>query len=406
MIGNRKLADVLIPIKMPTNLNFSNTEIAFSGKSNADLNRAYWLFKAISSNLLVKIGPPITTFAMAIGLPVAPIIRATIFRHFCGGESIDSCNTTIEQLAKFNIGTILDYSVEGAENESSFDATMQETIATIARAKGDSKIAFGVFKVTGLARFALLEKMDAGQSLSPAEQAEYDRVSNRIYQICKAAYDAKVRIFIDAEESWIQNSIDELSYQMMAHFNQEDAIVFNTYQFYRHDRLAAMKAAHQKLKAAGLFFGIKLVRGAYMEKERARAADKKYLDPIQLNKNASDADYDAALTYCVENIADISICAGTHNEKSSMHLVNLMAQNQIAKNDRRIYFSQLLGMSDNLSFNLSMAGYNVAKYVPYGPVKKVLPYLFRRAEENTAIAGQMGRELSLIVTEQKRRKGN
>jgi proline dehydrogenase len=226
-----------------------------------------------------------------------------------------------------------------------------------------------------------------------------------MYEICKAAHAANVRIFIDAEESWIQKTIDALAFQMMAHFNKADAIVYNTYQFYRHDRLAAMQSAHEKLKAAGLFFGIKLVRGAYMEKERARAAAKNYEDPIQKNKNASDADYDSALDYCVANLADISICAGTHNENSSMHLVNLMAQHGIAANDRRVYFSQLLGMSDNLSYNLSEAGYNVAKYVPYGPVKKVLPYLFRRAEENTAIAGQMGRELSLIVAEQRRRKG-
>jgi proline dehydrogenase len=385
--------------------NFSNSEIAFSGKSNADLTRAYWLFKAISSNLLVKIGPPITTFAMAIGLPVAPIIRATIFRHFCGGESIDACNNTIQELAKFKIGTILDYSAEGAETESSFDATTQETIATIERAKGDDKISFAVFKVTGIASITLLEKMDAGGSLSPAEQAAFKRVSDRMYEICKAAHGANVRIFIDAEESWIQKTIDALAFQMMAHFNKADAIVYNTYQFYRHDRLAAMQSAHEKLKAAGLYFGIKLVRGAYMEKERARAAAKNYEDPIQINKNASDAAYDSALDYCVANLADISICAGTHNENSSMHLVNLMAQHGIAANDRRVYFSQLLGMSDNLSYNLSEAGYNVAKYVPYGPVKKVLPYLFRRAEENTAIAGQMGRELSLIVAEQSRRRG-
>jgi proline dehydrogenase len=385
--------------------NFSNSEIAFSGKSNADLTRAYWLFKAISSNLLVKIGPPLTTFAMAIGLPVAPIIKATIFRHFCGGESIDECNHTIQELAKYNIGTILDYSAEGAETESSFDATTKETIATIARAKGDDKISFAVFKVTGIASITLLEKMDAGASLSPAEQAAFKRVSDRMYEICKAAHGANVRIFIDAEESWIQKTIDALAFQMMAHFNKTEAIVYNTYQFYRHDRLAAMQSAHEKLKAAGLFFGIKLVRGAYMEKERARAAAKNYEDPIQINKNASDAAYDAALDYCVANLADISICAGTHNESSSMFLVKLMAQFGIAANDRRIYFSQLLGMSDNLSYNLSEAGYNVAKYVPYGPVKKVLPYLFRRAEENTAIAGQMGRELSLIVAEQSRRRG-
>ena len=385
--------------------NFSNSEIAFAGKSNADLNRAYWLFKAISSNLLVNIGPPLTTFAMAIGLPVAPIIRATIFRHFCGGESINECNKTIQALAKYQIGTILDYSAEGAETESSFDATTQETIATIERAKGDDKIAFAVFKVTGIASITLLEKMDAGQPLSQAEQAAFGRVSKRIHQICNAAHEAKVRIFIDAEESWIQKTIDALAYQMMAHFNDQDAIVYNTYQFYRHDRLAAMISAHEKLKAAGKFFGIKLVRGAYMEKERARAIEKGYPSPIQATKADTDKDFNAALKVILDNRSIFSLCAGTHNEDSSILLMNLMQEAQIDPQNEQFYFAQLLGMSDHISYNVAHAKYHVAKYVPFGPVKEVLPYLLRRADENTSVAGQTGRELSLIMKELDRRAG-
>ncbi len=388
---------------MSNTISFDNTEIAFSGMSNADLNRAYWLFKVININFLVKIGPPITTAAIKIGLPITPIIRATIFKQFCGGESISDCAKTITQLGKYNIGTILDYSVEGESTEQAFDATCEETISTIKRAKGDAHIPFSVFKVTGLARFGLLEKLDAKEELSFEEKKEFERVKDRVRRICQTAYDLNVRIFIDAEESWIQQTIDDLSMDMMRLFNKEKAIVYNTFQFYRHDRLQAMKEFDAQLKSEGVLLGVKLVRGAYMEKERKRAAENNYPSPIQADKKSSDVDYDLGLAYCVEHIDRIAICAGTHNENSSKYLIDLMAKSNITPNDERIYFSQLLGMSDNLSYNLAKAGYNVAKYVPYGPVKSVLPYLFRRAQENTAIAGQMGRELSLILKEKKRR---
>lgn len=389
---------------MSKEISFDNTQIAFSGMSNADLNRAYWLFKVINVNFLVKIGPPITNFAVKIGLPITPIIRATIFKHFCGGESIIDCAKTIEHLGKYNIGTILDYSVEGEATEAAFDATCLETIETIKRAKGDKKIPFSVFKVTGVARFGLLEKLDAKAELNFEEMKEYERVKDRVRKICQAAYDADVRIFIDAEETWIQDTIDQLAMDMMRLFNKEKVIVYNTIQFYRHDRLAFLKKSYEQLASEGLYIGIKLVRGAYMEKERKRAMEMGYESPIQHDKAASDRDYDAGLKFCLEHIDRMAICAGTHNEHSSRLLMNLMSEKGLSKNDHRIYFSQLLGMSDNLSYNLADAGYNVAKYVPYGPVKSVLPYLFRRAQENTAIAGQMGRELSLIVKEKKRRE--
>jgi proline dehydrogenase len=388
---------------MSKEISFDNTQIAFSGMSNADLNRAYWLFKVININFLVKIGPPITNAAIKIGLPIAPLIRATIFKQFCGGESITDCAKTIQHLHKYKIGTILDYSVEGESTEQAFDATCEETIATIKRAQNDSAIPFSVFKVTGLARFGLLEKLDAQQTLSESEAKEFERVKERVRKICQTACDLNVRIFIDAEESWIQKTIDQLAMDMMRLFNREKVIVYNTFQFYRHDSLEIMKNFDATLKAEGVMMGVKLVRGAYMEKERKRAEELNYPSPIQPDKASSDKDYDLGLLYCIENIHRIAICAGTHNEKSSKYLVDLMNKYNIVANDERIYFSQLLGMSDNLSYNLADAGYNVAKYVPYGPVKSVLPYLFRRAQENTAIAGQMGRELSLILKEKKRR---
>jgi proline dehydrogenase len=389
---------------MSKNISFDNTEIAFSGMSNADINRAYWLFKIININFFVKVGPPITNAAIKIGLPVAPLIRATIFKQFCGGESIADCTKTIDHLSKYHIGTILDYSIEGESTEEAFDSTTIELIETIKRAKGDAKIPFSVFKVTGIARLGLLEKIDANAELSFEEKKEFERVKDRVRRICQTAYDLNVRIFIDAEESWIQETIDAMVMDMMRMFNKEKVIVYNTYQYYRHDRLDALKKHDAQLASENIFMGVKLVRGAYMEKERERALEMGYPSPINPDKKSTDKDYDDALTYCVENVHRISICAGTHNENSSRHLMNLMAEKNIALNDERIYFSQLLGMSDNLSYNLADAGYNVAKYVPYGPVKSVLPYLFRRAQENTAIAGQMGRELGLILKEKARRR--
>ncbi|MBB2150649.1 proline dehydrogenase family protein [Pedobacter gandavensis] len=385
-------------------LNFDNTEVAFRNKSNSELNAGYWLFKVISSNFLTKVGPPITNFFLNIGLPIKSIIKATIFKHFCGGETIAECEHTIAQLAIGNVGTILDYSVEGEEEESVFDFTCEEIIRTIERAAGDPRLPISVFKVTGIGRFALLEKLDAKQTLTAAEEAEYAKVKARCEKICSVAYDKNVPIMVDAEETWIQDTIDELAVDMMRLFNRERIIVYNTYQMYRHDKLADMKADHLIAKAAGYILGVKMVRGAYMEKERRRAEEMGYLSPIQPNKAASDRDYDESLNYCMAHINEIAIVCGTHNEDSCRVLANLLDKHKVDHNHPHVYFAQLLGMSDNLSFNLSDAGYNVAKYVPYGPIKAVMPYLFRRAQENTSIAGQTSRELGLIMKEKERRK--
>jgi proline dehydrogenase len=385
-------------------ISFDNTEIAFASKSNADLNRSYMLFTMVSRTSWVKIGKSLTNVALGLHLPISGLIKATIFKQFCGGENIEDCNKTIKALGDYHIGTILDYSVEGKEAEEEFDKTAKETLDTIKRAAKDENIPFCVFKVTGLARFSLLEKVTAAAPLSLAEESEWAKVKNRVHMICKHATEAGVPIFIDAEETWIQGAIDNLATEMMQQFNTKKAIVYNTVQLYRKDRLAFIKISHGLAKQHHYFLGLKLVRGAYMEKERERAALMTYPDPIQNSKQDSDEDYNAALDYCIANINEIAICAGTHNEKSSLHLVHLMEKNHLQSNDKRIYFSQLLGMSDHISYNLAQKGYNVAKYVPYGPVRDVLPYLIRRAEENTSVKGQTGRELSLIIKEKQRRK--
>jgi len=385
-------------------LSFENTEVAFRHSSNSDLQRAYWLFKVINSNFLVKIGPPLTSLALKIGLPIQGLIKKTIFKQFCGGENIRECENTIQTLAKGGVGTILDYSIEGEDDEAVFNATRDEILRTIRRAAKDPSIPITVFKVTGVGRFALLQKMDERMPLTDAEAEEWQRVADRVTSICDKAYEAGVPVMIDAEETWIQDTIDALALSMMRRFNKERIIVYNTYQLYRADKLASLKQDTTVAASERFILGAKLVRGAYMEKERRRAEELGYPSPIQPDKKATDTDFDAALAFCIDNIATVAFVAGTHNEGSCRYLTELLIKKGVDPMDKHVYFAQLLGMSDNLSFNLADAGYNVAKYVPYGPIKAVMPYLFRRAQENTAISGQMSRELSLIVKEVKRRK--
>lgn len=383
-------------------ISFDNTENAFKAKSTSDLNRSYWLFKIVSNPGLVKFAAVAAPISLAVGFK--GLIKSTIFKQFVGGETIAECDKTITELGKYNIGTILDYSVEGKESEADFDACCKETIATIHKAKNGKYIPFSVFKVTGLARLTLLEKVSANEQLTDAETKEYDKVKQRVYQISKEAHDANQPLFIDAEESWIQPAIDALANENMALFNKEKAIVYNTFQLYRKDRLDFLKQTIANGKANNFYVGAKLVRGAYMEKERARAIEKKYPSPIHDTKENSDRDYNLALDECVKNIDMMGLCAGTHNEKSSLYLADLLNKYAVATIDKRVYFSQLLGMSDHISYNLALANYNVAKYVPYGPVKEVLPYLIRRAQENTSVKGQTGRELGLIIKEKQRRR--
>lgn len=387
-----------------SNVSFDDTAVAFSSKSDAELYKMYLLFKAMNSNTFVKVGGSLLNTALNLHLPVKFIVKPTVFSHFCGGETIEESERAIKELSAFNIGTILDYSVEGEGDEKSFDATMNELLRTVEKARGNKAIPFSVFKVTGLLDTKLLAKVQAGTQLTAAEKTAFERGRERVNTICKRCYDADVRVFVDAEESWIQETIDNLTYEMMELYNKEKAIVYNTYQLYRHDRLDVLKRDYENAVAKNYYLGGKLVRGAYMEKERKRAAEAGYQSPINPTKNASDELFDNALRFCIEHIDRIAICAGTHNERSSYLLMELMDQHNIARNDERVYFAQLFGMSDNLSYNLANAGYNVAKYVPYGPVREVMPYLLRRANENTAIAGQSSREFTLISKEMQRRK--
>ncbi len=383
---------------------FNNTETAFSLKSDTELDRAYFLFKLIDSQPLVRIGTAVTNFAIKAHLPVEGLIRATVFDHFCGGVSETDCLSVVDKLYTKGVSSVLDYSVEGKEEEIQFDTALEMTLKTIEFAKKRKAIPFAVFKPTGFGRLDLYEKVGAKETLTSEESAEWNRVITRFDQVCKEAHQKDVALLIDAEESWMQEAADDLVTSMMQKYNKEKAIVFNTLQMYRWDRLDFLEKLHEKAQAEGFYIGMKLVRGAYMEKENLRAEERGYPSPICVSKEATDINYDAAVHYMVTHLDKMSIFSGTHNEESSYLLMQMMQENKISKNDPRVWFGQLYGMSDNISYNLADHGYNVAKYLPFGPVRDVMPYLIRRAEENTSVAGQTSRELTLIKTERDRRK--
>lgn len=390
---------------MKSNISFSDTSIAFSYKTDKELKKSHFLFSSISNPLLSKLGANIMKFALKVKLPIKGIIRKTIFQHFCGGESIDQCDATIEKLAKFNIRTILDFAAEGASGETDYDYARDEILKTVAKAATSKNIPFSVFKPTGLGSKELMEKMQLGEPLSVDDQTEIDKIRERFDAIAKACFEKDIRLYIDSEDSFYQDPIDQFTYELMEKYNKEKVVVFNTYQMYRRKMLENLMKANEDGVKNGYFVGAKLVRGAYMEKERERAEEHGYVDPIMPDKAATDKQYDDALRYCVENIDNMELCSGTHNENSNYLLTELMGEQKLDKNDERIYFAQLFGMSDHISFNLANAGYNVVKYVPYGAIGTVMPYLLRRAEENTSIAGQSSRELELIKKELRRRKG-
>lgn len=384
-------------------LSFDNTEIAFRYRNDKELKRAHFLFSSMSSPFLSKTGMKLTQLAMSWNLPVKSMVKKTIFQQFCGGETIQEAAQTAATLGKYGVGVALDYSVEGKEDEAEFDHAVPEFIKAIEYAATQNNIPFIPIKITGFARFALLEKVHSNEPLSAAELEEWNRVEQRIKRICATAARCKSMILIDAEESWIQQPVDDLADAMMAAYNKDAIVVFNTYQMYRHDRLAFLKQSHEKAKAGNYILGAKLVRGAYMEKERNRAADRGYASPIQNDKASTDRDYDAAVSYCLDNLDTLALFIGTHNENSCLKAAEIMTRKGVQPGSSPVYFSQLFGMSDNITFNLADAGYHVSKYLPYGPVKDVVPYLMRRAQENTSVAGQTGRELGLIKKEMKRR---
>ncbi|MCF6130556.1 proline dehydrogenase family protein [Flavobacterium sp. AS60] len=385
---------------------FNNTQVAFALKTDTELERAYFLFKMIDNEPLVRIGTAVTNFALKAHLPVESLIRATVFDHFCGGTTEEDCLSVVDKMFTKGVSSVLDYSVEGKEEEEQFDAALQMTLKTVEFAKERKAIPFAVFKPTGLGRFDLYAKIGEKQPLSSEEKREWERVVARFDLICKTAHEKDVALLIDGEESWMQDAADDLVTEMMRKYNKEKAIVFNTLQLYRWDRLDYLKKLHDQAKAEGFFIGMKIVRGAYMEKENSRAEEMGYPTPICESKEATDINYDVTMEYMMDNLDCMSIFAGTHNESSSYKLIEMMQAKGIAKNDERIWFGQLYGMSDNISYNLAEYGYNVAKYLPFGPVRDVMPYLIRRAEENTSVAGQTSRELNMLKAERQRRKHN
>lgn len=383
---------------------FENTEVAFGLKSDSELERAYFLFKMISHEPLVRIGTAVTNFALKAHLPVEGLIRSTVFDHFCGGVNEEDCLPVIDRMYEKGVSSVLDYSVEGQEDESSFDAAMEKTLKIIHFAEEKESMPIAVFKPTGFGRFYLFQKKGEGKTFTAKEHEEWNRVVARFDKVCKLAKEKDVEILIDSEQSWMQDAADELCEAMMRKYNTGIPIVYNTLQLYRWDRLEYLKALHERGQQDGFTVGAKIVRGAYMEKERERAEEKGYDSPICATKEATDLNFDETLDYILKNLDTISLFIGTHNEQSCYLAMQIMTDLKIDKSDNRVWFGQLYGMSDHISFNLAALGYNVAKYVPFGPVKDVMPYLIRRAEENTSVAGQTSRELMLLKNEKKRRK--
>ena len=389
---------------MKTNSLFDNTETAFQLKSDSQLERAYFLFKMIANEPLVRIGTAVTKFALNVHLPVEGLIRSTVFDHFCGGVNEVDCMPVVDKLYEVGVSSVLDYSVEGKEGEEQLDATLKKILELTDFAETKKAMPFSVFKPTGLGRFELYQKVTEKTELSEEEKLEWNNVINRFEAASKAAYNANVTLLIDAEETWMQEAADRLCEQMMMKYNKERAVIFNTLQCYRWDRLDYLKEVHKKAKEGGYKIGYKIVRGAYLEKENERAEEKGYPTPMHKSKQATDDCFNEIMRYMLDNLDTIEIFIGTHNEESNYLAMGMMTEKNISVNDPRVWFGQLYGMSDHITFNMATLGYNIAKYIPFGPVKDVMPYLIRRAEENTSVAGQTSRELSLLKKEKERRK--
>lgn len=396
-------APLIHPMDLKKFVDFDQIEIAFKAKSDKALKKRHFIFTTMKWPWMVSMGTSLTKFGLAAGLPIKGIVKSTIFDIFCGGETLETCTATCDELESFGIGAIFDYSVEGEKTEAGFEATTNEVIETVRCAAKSEVMKFAAFKITGIGAFDLLAKIHNGEQLTTEESEAYGRIENRVERICGLAYELGVTVLIDAEETWIQKPIDDLTIAMMEKYNKDKAVVYYTFQMYCHAMLANLQSLHAKAKTDGYVLGAKLVRGAYMEKEGARAAEMNYQNPIQPDKASTDRDFNAACRYCIENVEEIGLFAGSHNEESNYRLTVLMDEFKLSPNDDRVYFGQLYGMSDHISFNLSHGGYNVIKYVPYGPIKATIPYLIRRAAENTSVKGQSGRELTLVSKELKRR---
>ena len=392
------------------NLSLENTQHAFAYKSNADLRKARFLFSVIQSPLVVSIATNVTPFLMKSGLPINGLIRSTIFKQFVGGETLEDSARVTKQLGSYGVQVILDYGVEAREGEENFDAVTEKIIEAVEFAATEKNVPFVSVKLTGLASMNLLETLNEAPRLrsgihdSESQTAEWERVRERMYAICDVANEKGIGILIDAEETWIQDPIDRLAIELMGVYNKEKVVVYNTYQLYRHDRLHFLKLSHKLAVEGNFLLGAKLVRGAYMEKERERALAMNYPSPIHDDKNATDADFDAATLYCIQNKENISLIVASHNEHSNLSIVTKMQELGMSNNDTKVHFSQLFGMSDHISFNMALENYNVSKYLPFGPIQDVIPYLMRRAQENSSVNGQTNRELLLIRKELARRK--
>jgi len=386
-------------------IDFSNTEIAFKMKTNMDLRQSKLLFSTLSSPTVVSALKSMTLASLRLHLPIKGLVKATVFRQFCGGESVGECTPQIARLAEGRVGAILDYSVEGKAQEADFDRTLATTIETLEYAQNNADVPFGVFKPTGLGSIDIYEKVSLGNPLNQEEQKSWENTLERWRRIIEKANELDVPVMVDAEESWIQPAVDDLAIQYMRAYNQGKAIVYNTAQLYRHDRLAQLTDALELAKKEGFIYAVKIVRGAYMEKERERSSRMGYDSPIQPDKASTDKDYNAALTLILNHLNHMAVVIGTHNENSVALAAKLLSEQGYPLDHAHVHVAQLFGMSDHISFNAAAAGLNTAKYLPFGPVRDVLPYLFRRAEENTSVEGQTGRELSLIQKELERRKG-
>ena len=383
---------------------FNNLEIAFASMSDKRLKKAHFIFSVINNRLISSLLTWLVRVSLLLRLPIQSLIRTTVFEHFCGGESINDSVKTISKLASFGVKTILDYSVEGEESDRDFDNTMEEILKIIAYASSDGNVPFSVFKMSGLGPVDVLTKASIGEKMNSSEQLAFNLMKDRVRRVCSMAHKSKLPIMVDAEETWIQGAIDIIVYEMMRDFNKDDLIVYNTYQMYRTDSLDLLSDALRMAEEQEFFLGAKLVRGAYMERERERAKEYNYPDPIHPDKDSTDNCFNQGLEFCVNHVNKISVMCGSHNELSNELLTSYMRKFSIKNDDSRLWFAQLYGMSNNISFNLAKRGYNVTKYVPYGPVGKVMPYLLRRAEENTSVSGQSSRELLLINMEMKRRR--
>ncbi len=385
-------------------LSFENTEIAFRYKSKSDLQRARLLFSTIAHPGLVKLSKSLTYFALSLHIPVSWAIKPTLYKHFVGGITLAECEKTVKLLSKYKVKSILDYSVEGGKDQKAMQRTLDETLRSVIHAAKHPDIPFSVFKPTAFASQKVLTLASENKNIDAETAKAIQFFRDSVEKLCHTAWENDIPIMIDAEDSWYQPFVDQVVTEMSEKYNTQKAIVYNTLQMYRTDRLEFLEEALRKAEKGNYFLGMKFVRGAYMEKERKRAEEMGYPSPIQPDKAATDRNYDAGIAFSVAHIDRISVFNGSHNENSNRVLTEIMEKQGLARNDDRIWFSQLYGMSDHISFNLADEGYNVAKYIPYGPVRNILPYLLRRAEENTSIAGQTGRELGLLEKERNRRK--